>query len=188
MPPPAPPPPVVAPLPPEPVPEPEPEPPAAKCAIGEQEAEALAWLLGYYRATHRIGSDTLVAELSSAEEELKAVVSPRNQVRLALLLSLPDPRVHNPARAVAVLDQYLVTSGGDDPVLQNFAYVLRALISQRNKTEDNFRQAEDNARRLTQRLEKAEAENKMLRDQLDALKSIERSLYERQRGQATEAR
>lgn len=186
MPPPAPPPPVVAPPPPEPVP--EPEPPAAKCAISEQEAEALAWLLGYYRATHRIGSDTLVAELSSAEEELKAVVSPRNQVRLALLLSLPDPRVHNPAKAVAVLDQYLVTSGGDDPVLQNFAYVLRALISQRNKVEDNFRQAEDNARRLTQRLEKAEAENKMLRDQLDALKSIERSLYERQRGQATEAR
>lgn len=177
--------PIQPPAPPRPIvaPQPVPEPP-----IPAEEAENLAWLLGYYRAMHRATPETVAAEYNLAEEAIKKAVTPRNQLRLALLLSLPDPRFHNPGRAMNLLDQYLATPAWEAPVLQNFGYVLRGLISQGNKAEDNVRAAEESYRRITQRLDRAEAENKTLRDQLDALKNIERSLYERQRGQATEAR
>lgn len=106
----------------------------------------------------RLDAEQQKRELAAAN---KAYASDKRdtyaRVRLGMLLSLPGTAIHDDARALALLQPYADAdaSGG---VLRQFAALLHANVTERAKTQ----------RRADQ-----------LKDQLEALRAVERSIIDR---------
>jgi hypothetical protein len=110
------------------------------------------------------------AALARAERAFQAQASNVNRARLATLLAtLPDP-LRNDARAAELLASL---SDPNDPGIGRFAALLRGQVVERERL---VREAREHERTDKERDKREEA----LRQQLDALRGIERGIRERE--------
>lgn len=114
------------------------------------------------------------AALARAEQAVVASATPLNRLRLATLLAtLPEP-LRDDARAAELLESLADAS---EPGAGRFAALLSSQVSERRRlSRDAERMARERAANDRERDKREEA----LRQQLDALRAIERGILERE--------
>lgn len=125
----------------------------------------VAQLLAYYRRIAVLPPAELQREYAAAEQAFLEGGRPEQRLRLALLLSLPDASFHNADSALRLLQGYPGRTDATD-TLGNFAFFLIARASEQHNAQAQLDGAAQRAAALQR--------------QLDGLKSIERSLNQRQ--------
>lgn len=126
-------------------------------------------LLAYYRHIALLPPDALDREYAAAQADFSQAPDTAQRLRLALLLSLPGTRFHDPEAVLRLLDSEDAASASG--TLADFAFLLAHQASAERDTEAQLRIASDRAAALQRKL--------------DGLKSIERSMNRRQLPRAT---
>jgi outer membrane PBP1 activator LpoA protein len=144
------------------------------CALFEPPPSPLDSVLGEAVQAARAPAPEQKVALQRAEQAYKASPTSLNRLRLATLLAtLPDP-LRDDARAAELLEPIADAS---DPGAGRFAALLAAQIGER-------RRAAREAERLARERERADKERdkreEALKQQLDALRGIERGILERE--------
>ena len=112
--------------------------------------------------------------LSRAEQQLAADPSPLNRLRLGTLLAtLPEP-LRDDARAAELLEPLADASA---PGVGRYAALLSSQVSERRRAA---REAEKVARQREANDKERDKREEALKQQLDALRSIERGILERE--------
>ena len=149
--------------PPEAVPDVEPPPPSV---VVPREIEPvrpsaqvveLERLLDYFRALRRLNATELGREHENARAAFTRTRSDYDRVRLALLLSLPNTPFNDEGRVLELLEPMLRTPGS---MLQGLAMLVHMMVHEQRRLEQNMAK---------------------LQEKLDALKSLERKLLEREK-------
>jgi len=139
------------PTPPPPPPPPVQPPPSAET----EDMRQLTELLGYYQRVAQMGAEEQRRELNAAIQAFNRDRSSYNRLRLALLHLLPGTAFQDDTRAVQLLEPLVGSGNGTVPKLASLLYTQ---VGERMKTQ----------RRADQ-----------MKEQLDALREIERSLIDR---------
>jgi hypothetical protein len=151
----------------------------AGCAVlrpGTGESVQVSEVVGAAVAASRAAPEEQRRQLNHAQQMFAAVQDDVNRVRLAALLAtLPAP-LRDDARAAALLEP-LAARRPETPLVQ-FAGLLAAGAAERQRIARDLRAAE-------KREEAAEERASTLRQQVDALKSIERGILEREERRRT---
>ena len=114
------------------------------------------------------------AALARAEQTLRASATPVNRLRVAILLAtLPDP-LRDDARAAELLESIADAS---EPGIGRFAALLSTQVLERRRLG---REAERVAREHAASDKERDKREEALRQQLDALRAIERGILERE--------
>lgn len=146
----------------------------AGCAVlrpGAGESLQVSEIVSAAVSAARAAPDEQRRQLSHAQQMFAAVQDDLNRARLATLLAtLPAP-LRDEARATALLEP-LAARRPETPLVQ-FAGLLAAGAAERLRITRELRAAE-------RREEAAEERASILRQQVDALKSIERGILERE--------
>ncbi len=124
-------------------------------------------LVGYFAAIARAGMGEQKRELSQSAAAFGREATPYARLRLGGLYAQPAPALRDDARALALLEPLASASGAaaERPVA-DLASLLYAQVAER------------------QRLEKSESKKQdVLREQIEAMKSIERSIMKREERQ-----
>jgi hypothetical protein len=129
-------------------------PPAAPAA--DEEARQVSELLGYYHKMAQLGPEDQKRELATATQTFNRERSSVSRVRLALLYVMPGTSFQDEARAAQLLEP-LATPGAGGAVRQ-FASLVHAQVTERMKTQKRADQ---------------------LKEQVDALRAIEKQLIDR---------
>src|SRR3569833_1002589 len=138
---------------------------------------AVVWWLDYYRTMSDQPQNVLTKEYKSAENAISADKSLQNRLRLITLLSLRDTAFHNPEQAVKLLDG--VISETEHPrSLRDAATILRNNLLV--ELEDTKK-----IQTLSGQVKEMQSSTREMQNQLNALKEIERNLYERNKLEAT---
>ena len=95
------------------------------------------------------------------------------QLRLALVLSLPNAEFRDDQRAKALLVEYFQQGGGSNEADVALARVLQQMLSEREQHDREHRDAQ-------QALESERQQRKTLQTQLDQLKAIEKDIIEKE--------
>lgn len=112
-----------------------------------------------------MSADALDAEYRRRQKDyLDDRVDPSARLKLALLLALPDTRIRNLDTALGLVNQYIDSAGDDDPIL-NWVLFLNDTWQQQRYTE--------------RQLKTLQKRQEQLQQQLEDLKTIERTLQER---------
>ena len=114
-------------------------------------------LLDYYRALRRLSAAELAREHENVRAAFARTRSDYDRVRLALLLSLPNTPFNDEGRVLELLEPMLRTPGS---MLQGLAVLVHAMVYEQRRLEQNMAK---------------------LQEKLDALKSLERKLLEREK-------
>ena len=146
-----------------------------------QVSEIVAGAVGAARAT----PEEQRRQLNHAQQMFVAVQDDMNRVRFAALLAMLPAPLRDEARAAALLEP-LAAHRPETPLVQ-FAGLLAAGTAERQKLTRDLRATEKREEDLTRDLratekreEAAEERANTLRQQVDALKSIERGILERE--------
>jgi len=116
-------------------------------------------LLGYTQRVASLAAEEQRRELGAANQALARDRSSYARLKVALLYAAPGTAIQDDARALAMLEQV----GGAPGPLKHLAVLLHAQVSERVKAQKRAEQ---------------------LKEQLDALRDVERSIIER--GQQTQ--
>lgn len=137
----------------------------AKLPERPDEGAQLASLLAGSRNFGSMKAEEQKQELNDANQSFNRDRSPYARLRLALLLSVPGTGVDDDARAATLLEPMTGTAAGAQPAgpLQEMAVFLSNQLAER--TRERKRTAQ-------------------FKDQLDALRAVEKSLIERSQGKA----
>lgn len=136
------------------------------------------WLLRYYRHVSTFPDNALNDEYQRAKKAFTAEKTAPNQWRLAMLLSIPSADFHDPGRAATLFKELANDKLEKDPVLNNTAFLMYVLLNEQSRSDIR-------SSSLAEQLAESQSVNKKLQDQLDALKAIEDTLYERNKMEAT---
>lgn len=135
------------------------------------EAERLEALWTFYRATRALGPAALARERSAlAHEE----ASPLGLVQQALLLSRPPGG--NLSRALSLLDTVLASNAPEAQALQPIARLLADQLLERQRLEATNERLTRQLERTGQHLKESQRQADELREKLEALAEIERTL------------
>jgi hypothetical protein len=126
-------------------------------AAHERESRQVVELIGYAQRVAGLGADEQQRELNASSQIFSKDRGQYGRVRLALLLSLPGTAFSDEPKAAGLLEP-LVSKEGTGP-MQQFAGLLHTQLAERMREQ----------RRATQ-----------LKEQLDALKDVERKIIERE--------
>lgn len=124
-------------------------------------------LLGYFQHLKKLPGNQLGKEHDNARQAFVKEASEINRVRLAMVLSMPSTPFADDARALDLLDPVIRSR---QTSMYGLAFLLATYIQERRKLEGNVQSLQQNLQGLQQKL--------------DALKSLERSLIEREQGGA----
>lgn len=125
--------------------------------------------LAYFRYASNLSNDDLKKEYNAVSQVYGKSRSDDSRMQLALLLSLPGASFRDDARAQSLLKEVIANKANDDSPLKDFALLLSTQIVEHRKQEEKTKTEQARAEELEQKLE--------------ALKSIERSIIERQQTQ-----
>ena len=144
------------------------------CALLEPPVSPVDSVIGEAVQASRAPLAEQKAALQRAEQVYKASPTSINRLRLAILLAtLPDP-LRDDARAAELVEPMADAS---DPGVGRFAALLAAQVGER-------RRAARDAERLARERERVDKERdkreEALKQQLDALRAIERGILERE--------
>ena len=120
-------------------------------------ADGAETLLVYYQNLRKLSGGDLSRELESARHAYVRTRTDYERVRFAMVLSLPGYSFSDEARALELLAPVSKNPNGQ---LQSLAYLLAAHLQERRRLD---------------------ASTQGLQQKLDALRSLERSMIERQR-------
>jgi len=126
-------------------------------AAQERESRQVVELIGYAQRVAGLGSDEQQRELNASSQIFSKDRGAYGRVRLALVLSLPGTAFSDEPKAAGLLEP-LVSKEATGP-MQQFAGLLHTQLAERLREQ----------RRATQ-----------LKEQLDALKDVERKIIERE--------
>ena len=157
----------------------------AGCALlspGVRERERLAEILNQAAATARAPAAAQQRTLRLAREMYRRDETVENRLRLATLLAtLPAP-LRDDGAAYALLKPF--TAERDESPYASFGDLLAVQVAERLRlTRESERAAREQERAVREQesaAREAEQREKTLREQLDALKSIERGIVERE--------
>lgn len=138
------------------------------------DSEIVVTLMRYSRLIGELSEEALGTEFEKLEKAVKNNPSTRGNLKLAVLLSMPASRFYDEKRAEAILNQVLKQSEGRTPALKEYAHLLMTTLKQRSSFQQMY---ED----LHKKLQKERSERKQLQQQVEALKSIEKSITTRQK-------
>lgn len=127
-----------------------------------QPLDDLDSLLRYFQRIKKLSGTELVREHEEARRTYAAAPSEYNRVRLAMLLSLPNTAFRNEAHALELLDP---TVKNRTEGIYGLAFLLTSYIQEHRKLDGNIQSLQQNVQDLQHKL--------------DALKSLERSMSER---------
>ena len=130
---------------------------AADPAVVERESRQVVELIAYAHRVAGLGTDEQQRELNASSQIFSKDRGAYGRVRLALVLSLPGTAFSDEPKAAGLLEP-LVSREATGPMLQ-FAGLLHTQLSERIREQ----------KRATQ-----------LKEQLDALKDVERNIIERE--------
>jgi hypothetical protein len=122
-------------------------------------------LLRYFEQLRKLSSAQLGKEHDSVRQAYAKDHSEFNRVRLAMVLSLPNTSFGDESRALELLDP---TVKNQQTSLSGLALLLAVHVQERRKLAGNVQVLQQSVQGLQQKL--------------DALKSLERSLIEREQG------
>ena len=131
--------------------------------LGDENVESrqVIELIGYAQKVAAMPAEEQQRELGATNQVLLKNRGNFWRVKLAVLLSLPGTGFNDDAKAASLLEPLAGASGSPPGPMRQFAGLLHAQINDRLREQ----------RRSAQ-----------LKDQLDALKAIERTLIEREQG------
>lgn len=126
-------------------------------AGGESEEHQVVELVGYAQRFAAMSAEEQRREYIAVNQQFGKDKTAYNRLRLALLLATPGASVHDDARAAALLEPLVTRNEAASP-LRSLGALLYAQISERGREQKRAEQ---------------------MRDQLDELKAVERTLIER---------
>lgn len=139
-----------------------------------EESEALLKLLRYSRRLGELTAKELDQEFLAFQEHTKEEKAAVNmQLQQALLLSAPAAPFRDNQQAKKILTGIINSGEKRGLVLREYAYSLLVSIEQREKAEQQNAQLRKNLKKEIERRE-------LLEQKLEALKSIEESITQRQ--------
>lgn len=133
-----------------------PAPPVTAAAVETEESRQATELLGYYQRVTQLGAEDQKRELANATQGFNRERTNTNRVRLALLYVVPGTAFQDDARAAQLLEPVVAAPGGG-PVRQ-LAGLVHAQATERVKAQKRADQ---------------------LKEQVDALRDIEKQLIDR---------
>jgi hypothetical protein len=139
-----------------------------KLSEDNSESRELVALIAYANKFVALQPEEQRKELNVASQSFQKDRSPQARVRLAMVLSLPGTAFTDEARAMSLLEPLANATGEDaakPAVLRQFAGLLYADVGERVREQRKSAQWKEQATQL--------------KDQLDALRAIERSIIER---------
>lgn len=144
------------------------------CALLPQPPAPVDAVIGEALQAARAPAAEQKAALSRAEQAVVGSATPVNRLRLATLLAtLPDP-LRDDARAAELLES--IADAGE-PGIGRFAALLSTQVAERRR---HAREAERVARERAAGDKERDKREEALRQQLDALRAIERGILERE--------
>ena len=143
--------------------------PAASEAHGADGAEVLA----YFQRIKGLSVDGLTVEHAVAAQALAKRRSDVNRLKLALLLIQPRTPFKDEGRAAALASEVANNKAADAPEMKNLALLLAAIANEQRQQEERLQQ-------LAQKQKDEEKRADALQQKLDALKSIEKDLIQRE--------
>jgi len=132
----------------------------------------LLQIMRYSRIIQSYPRVRLKDEFKRVASELSDISDTPNQLRMAILLSIPNTSFENDKQALQLLSN-IVNNSESPTALHEYAYVLLDTIQQRSEAEQTKKQLSDEL--LAERQKRAQ-----LQQQLDALRTIEKSISQRQ--------
>lgn len=150
----------------------------------DSELTALAttrWWLDYHQSIRLQTPKRIGAEYKSAEAALAADDSLHNRLRMATLLSLSDMSFHDPERALKLLNDIIGEQNHQPKIIRDTATLVRANILSAQREQQDQKKIQT----LSNKLKELQDNNTAIQQQLDALKEIERSIYERRKVEVT---
>jgi len=132
-----------------------PVPPPAAAPIVDDEARQASELLGYYQRVAQLGPEDQKRELATATQGFNRERSNASRVRLALLYVMPGTAFQDDSRAAQLLEPVAAAPGG---ALRQLASLLHTQVTERMKAQKRADQ---------------------LKEQVDALRAIEKQLIDR---------
>lgn len=152
-------------------------PATASEAHGADSAEVLA----YFQRIKGLSVEGLAAEHAAAAQALARRRSDVNRLKLALLLILPRTAFKDEGRAAALANEVVNNKAADAPELKNLALLLAAIANEQKQQEERLQQ-------LAQKQKDDEKRAEALQQKLDALKSIEKDLIQREQTKTLKAK
>ena len=136
------------------------------------------WLLRYYRHASSASAKVLTDEYQRTKKDFSENQTEKNQWRLAILLSIPGTAFHDAERSSILFKELTNDKLERDPVLNNAAFLMHSLLNEQHHISRK-------SNSLAEQLVESQSANKKLQEQLDALKAIEDTLYERNKTEVT---
>jgi len=140
-------------------------------------------MLTYYHWLQQSTEKELKHEYERIEVERSVDMSRRNQLMLALLLSLPNRPLRDDDRAKILVDGFLDEQATGDDADKEFALFFRDLLKERERYEKKMdilqRHVKDYAL-MKEELEKEREMREKLENQMKQLKDFEQNLIERE--------
>ncbi len=128
----------------------------------DSESRQVLELVAYSQRIAGLRADDQAHELSAATQEYARDPQPYSRLRLALLLSTPGTSFNDDARAASLLEPLAANAAGKGP-LRQFAALVHVQVSERIREQKRVAQ---------------------LKEQIDGLRAIDRSLIDRDQGRA----
>jgi hypothetical protein len=136
------------------------------------------WLFHYYRLASTLSGSELEDEYQQANRAFTLHKSAENQWRLAILLGIPGTSFYDTGRSSTLFKELTNEEFHQPPELNDAAYVMYSLLNAQNQLDKKLSSATD-------RLNESQSANKKMQEQLDALKAIESTLYQRNKAEET---
>ena len=148
------------------------EPPKVEVVQATGDAEALVQYTAYVRRLN-------AADQGREQEAMKQLVAKNktelNRAELALTYALPGLASRDDARALNLLEP--LAKEASSPAIRNFALLLLSFVAENRRVDDNLQT-------VSGKLKDEQKQSAELQQKLEALKSIEKSLSDRDRGKA----
>jgi hypothetical protein len=162
---------------------PKPEPPKQEPSKQEtpkqdisQSADDAEALIQYATYLRRLNAADLNRELDAMKLTVAKSKSDVNRAQLAMAYALPGLASRDDTRALAMLDT--LAKEATSTSVRSFSLMLLSLVA------DN-RRLDESVQTLSAKLKEEQKQSAELQQKLEALKSIEKSLSDRDRGKAT---
>jgi bacterioferritin (cytochrome b1) len=130
------------------------------------------WLFRYYRWASTASGKALTEEYEKTKKEFSENRTAKNQWRLAMLLSIPNTSFYDAGRSSDLFKELTNNELEHDPHLNDAAFLMHTLVNEQHRMSKKSYE-------LEAQLSDTQAANKTLQEQLDALKAIEDTLYQR---------
>lgn len=157
---------------------------AAAAPVGEaapiytRGSPGLERLFHYYRQASTLSAKELDAEYQQASKAFASKRSADNQWRMAILLGIPGSTFYDSARSSTLFKELTNGEFHQPPELNDAAYLMYSLLNAQSQIDKKLSAATD-------RLNESQSANKKMQEQLDALKAIENTIYQRNKAEET---